>query len=146
MSSNDFSDQTPLVLSPQQFEVIFQVTHQLSNFQESRLEALGCTQEDLDLLLATLALIRDRAESASKVRIDFYEGDDECAGNAVLESGAGHATEVEARGILPRRFAAVWSSLAELVITALSQRELFLRIGYHFDEIRDAVTKLGEIL
>lgn len=130
-------------MSSRQFEVIFQITHQLPNFQESRLEALGCTQADLDSLLAALGPIRDQADSSSRVHIDLYDPSD-LTGIALADvrddiGGAG------ARGRLPLKLAVRWNSLAELVISALSPRELFLRTGYDFDEIRDAIAKLAEI-
>ncbi|WP_093146879.1 hypothetical protein [Saccharopolyspora antimicrobica] len=58
-----------IVLSVDQFEVIFQVTHQLPNFQEARLIELGCTAADLQTLIGTLREIDVRVAGASRVCI-----------------------------------------------------------------------------
>jgi hypothetical protein len=132
-----------LFLSSPQFEVIFQITHQLSNFQESRLEALGCSHTDLDSLLVALGPIRDQADTSSRVRIDLYDDTDK-TGLALEDVGA-DIDGAEAHGRLPREVAVRWKSLTDLVISALSPRELFLRTGYDLDVIRDAIARLAEI-
>ena len=139
MSSDD-SKTLVIFLSPHQFEMIFQITYQLPNLQESRLEALGFSQTDLDRLLAALRRIRDRAGESSRVRIDICEGNGE---DVDLDEAGGGTAQAEIRVKLPHSLANRWNSLAELVISALSPRELFLRTGYDLSEIRSAIAELA---
>jgi hypothetical protein len=130
-------------LASRDFEIIFQVTHQAANFSESRLTALGCTSEDLDFMIAVLGPMSKGAERSSEVCVEFY---DEAAPDRPADTGstkADDASDSIVRGRLPIRFASQWNSLVKLVVSSLSPRELFLRTGYEFDEIRAALARLS---
>ena len=130
-------------LASRDFEIIFQVTHQAPNFSESRLTALGCTSEDLDLLIAALGPMSKGAERSSEVCIEFYDeaAPDRPAAARGMETD--DPSDSTVRGRLPIRFVAQWNSLTKLVVSSLSPRELFLRTGYEFDEIRAALARLS---
>jgi hypothetical protein len=60
-----------------------------------------------------------------------------------LDEVGGRTAQAEIRVKLPHGLATRWNSLAELVISALSPRELFLRTGYDLDEIRSAIAEIA---
>jgi hypothetical protein len=129
-------------LTTKQFEVIFQVAHQLRNFPESRLASLGSTAVDLDYLIGLLGSINDHLEGHSRIRIDVSVADsDASAAHLVERSGDGSPTGTLC-GILPWGIAARLRPLTEMVVSSLGPRELFLRTGYTFDEVREAMERL----
>jgi hypothetical protein len=129
-------------LGSHDFEIIFQIIHQATNFSELRLAVVGCTSEELDLLIATLRPAREDAERLSEVCIEFYDE----AGPAGARPGRGadtdYVSDSAVRVRLPLRFVEQWGALAKLVVSSLRPRELFLRTGYEFDVIRAAVAHL----
>ncbi|MFE0346841.1 hypothetical protein [Streptomyces griseoluteus] len=134
-----------IVLSVDQFEVIFQVTHQLPNFQESRLLEVGCTAADLQTLIGVLREIDARVAGASRVCI--WLRDDEAEITVEVHISSGEVNDVgdpsaEVMAALPLRIGRRWYALAQLVVSALGSRELFLRTGYGFDEVQAAVAGL----
>ncbi|MEU8347317.1 hypothetical protein AB0C74_36935 [Spirillospora sp. NPDC048832] len=139
---DDRGDSPPtsvIVLSVDQFEIIFQVTNQLPNFQESRLLELGCTATDLRKLVGALREIDARMAGAERVCIGLRDDEAELAVE-VNDVGASGAEVVAA---LPLRIGRRWYALAQLVISALGSRELFLRTGYGSDEVQAAVAGLA---
>ncbi|TGN72332.1 hypothetical protein E5083_30030 [Streptomyces bauhiniae] len=134
-----------IVLSVDQFEVIFQVTHQLPNFQESRLMELGCTAADRQTLIDALREIDARVAGASRVCIWLRDDEAESTVEVQISSGevndAG-APSTEVIATLPLRIGRRWYALAQLVVSSLGSRELFLRTGYGADEVRAAVVGL----
>ncbi|MFD5098954.1 hypothetical protein [Streptomyces albidochromogenes] len=134
-----------IVLSVDQFEVIFQVTHQLPNFQESRLMELGCTAADLQTLIGALREIDARVAGASRVCIWLRDDEAEITVEAQISSGEVNdvgAPSAEVVANLPLRIGRRWYALAQLVVSALGSRELFLRTGYGSDEVQAAVAGL----
>ncbi|MFB7778849.1 hypothetical protein [Streptomyces bauhiniae] len=134
-----------IVLSVDQFEVIFQVTHQLPNFQESRLMELGCTAADLQTLVGALREIDARMAGASRVCIWLRDDEAEFAVEVQISSGEVNyvgAPITEVLATLPLRIGRRWYALAQLVVSALGSRELFLRTGYESDEVQAAVAGL----
>jgi hypothetical protein len=134
-----------ITLSVDQFEVIFQVTHQLPNFQESRLMELGCTAADLQTLIDALREIDARMAGASRVCI--WLRDDEAETTAEVHIPSVEVNDVgapstEVMTTLPLRIGRRWYALAQLVVSALRSRELFLRTGHGADEVRAAVVGL----
>jgi hypothetical protein len=138
----DYPRSQSILLSRQQFEVVFQVTHQILNFQESRLLGLGYTAHDLDLLIDSLGSINDRIEGCSRVRIDIIPKESTASLPQSIDAMGDEAhggSTMEVQGVLPLRIAVGWKSLTELVVSALGPRELFLRTGYNFDEVKEAI-------
>ncbi|MEV6088269.1 hypothetical protein [Streptomyces parvulus] len=134
-----------IVLSVDQFEVIFQVTHQLPNFQESRLMELGCTAADLQTLVGALREIDARVAGASRVCIWLRDDEAEFAVEVQISSGEVNDVGVpstEVLATLPLRIGRRWYALAQLVVSVLGSRELFLRTGYESDEVQAAVAGL----
>ncbi|AVH58230.1 MULTISPECIES: hypothetical protein [Streptomyces] len=134
-----------IVLSVDQFEVIFQVTYQLPNFQESRLMELGCTTADLQTLVGALREIDARVAGASRVCIWLRDDEAEFAVEVQISSGEVNdvgAPGAEVMATLPLRIGRRWYALAQLVVSALGSRELFLRTGYGSDEVQAAVAGL----
>ncbi|MER8047491.1 hypothetical protein [Streptomyces sp. NPDC094032] len=134
-----------VVLSVDQFEVIFQVTHQLPNFQESRLMEIGCTVADLETLIGALREIDACVAGASRVCIWLRDDEAEIAVEVQMfsgETGDVAAPSVEVRATIPLRIARRWYALAQLVVSALGYRELFLRTGFDSGEVQAAVAVL----
>jgi hypothetical protein len=131
-------------LTPREFEIIRQVTHQAPDCSESRLAALGCAPADLDFLIAALRSMSKGAEASSGVRIEFYD-------EAVLQQPAAQCaatrdiSDATVCGCLPIRFRAQWGSVAKLVASAMSPVELYYRTGYQFDDILAALARLAEV-
>lgn len=132
-SSDDLSGpaRANSLLTEEEFEVIFQVTKELPNMREDRLETAGMTIEDVRSLLAVLRVCRAELRSDSLVSIGVEaEGSANNPGNVV------HVT-------IPEPLASKWLPLTELVISALEDLgELWLRTGYRSDVIRDATALL----
>ena len=134
-----------IVLSVDQFEVIFQITNQLPNFPESRLMEFGCTAVDLQTLIDVLRDIDARVAGASRVCIWLRDDEAEIAAGVQISSGGVNdvgAPSAEVMATLPLRIGRRWYALARLVVSALGSRELFLRMGYEADEGRAAVVGL----
>lgn len=139
------SPTSAIVLTVDQFEVIFQVTHQLPNLQESRLMELGCVAANLQTLLGVLREIDARMAGASLICI--WLRDDATETTVEVRNSSGEVNDVGAQGAdvmaaLPLRIGGRWYALAELVVSALGDRGLFLRTGYGSDEVRSAVAGL----
>jgi hypothetical protein len=130
-----------IVLTGSQFEIVFQVTYQATNFQEYRLRELGVTPEDLDNLIAILRVFRDAAGRAERVRIVFDgmagETDRYLPGQAASRDAGQPEDELQID--LPVFWASHWRPLIGLVASGHSHRELFLRTGYEWNEIDVAV-------
>lgn len=147
-SINENAGQVPpqrhILLSPRQFEVIFQVTIQLRNYQVERLNREGMTPRMLEFLSDLVRSIRSIADQSSMVRIQVVEGQtDGLPVTPVLELGPGRSgAQLEAVGQLPESIAEIWQSLLKFVISSLGDRELFLRTGYYSDEIDAAIKVL----
>jgi hypothetical protein len=140
----DRSRRRQIILGPEQFEVIFQVTHQLPNYQEERLISEGMSPHGLDLLVELLGFLRGPAESSSRVRIWVAEVSDvDPLATIALEAGS-ESLEGEwvAVGRLPEAVAVVWQPLLRFVVSSMGERELFLRTGYRADEIDAAIDAL----
>jgi hypothetical protein len=127
-----------IFLTCSDFEIIFQVTHQASNFSDSRLAEAGCTPVDLELLIVALGSMRKNAERSSGVYIGFCD-------EVVPNRAAGGASDAALRVCLPVRFRAQWRSAAKLVASAVSPVELYYRTGYQFDDILAALARLSEV-
>lgn len=135
-----------IVLSVDQFEVLFQVTHQLPNFQESRLSDLGCTATDLQQLTAMLRAVDTRVPDASRVRILLCGDEAESVAELAVPEGEADEGDIsprEVRVTLPSRIAERWYELTRLVVMALGSRELFLRTGYEPEEVEAAASVLN---
>lgn len=134
-----------IVLSVDQFEVIYQLAHQLLNFQESRLVEFECTNADLQKLIATLRQIDARTAEASRVRIILGDYGTENPAEvrfsvSEVDDSGGPRSVVWAT--LPSHIGGRLHALAQLVVSALGARELFLRTGYNPDEVKAAVREL----
>jgi hypothetical protein len=152
MSSDDEGQCGPrslpreFVLTVDQFEVLFQVTHQLPNFQESCLSDLGFTAADLQQLTTMLRGVDVRVSEASRVRILLCGDEMESVAELVATKGEvdeGDISPREVRATLPSRIAERWYELTRLVATALGSRELFLRTGYEPEEVEAAASILN---
>lgn len=119
-----------------EFEIIFQVMKEAPNFSEDRLQAAGCSDADLRLMMSLLRPIDRRPVRARDVCFEFSDGD---LPNSLEDLSSEHV-----RCRLPRRFAQWWRPVAELITLASSPRELFLRTGYQFEQIRSMVARLPE--
>lgn len=153
MSSNsvnenpkDRSERTA-VLNVDQFRVIFQVTVQLYEFQESRLRDQGCSPCDLDILLTGVRAIRQmlgKGRTAEQVRIVLNSNTEAksfspAIGGQMREKGG---VPDEIRVEIPQRIANWWPALLQFVVSALGERETFYRTGYRESEITSAVNAL----
>jgi hypothetical protein len=133
-----------IILSSEEFEVIFQVTHQLPNCPEERLSREGMSPEKVDLLIEIINSLRSLAESSSKVRIQVVDAATvDPLATSTLESASQDAgSEWEAVGRLPESLASVWQSLLKFVVSWLGKRELFLRTGHTLNEVSAAIDAL----
>ncbi|HEX6467773.1 MAG TPA: hypothetical protein VF069_01660 [Streptosporangiaceae bacterium] len=133
-----------IILKPKQFEVIYQITHELSNCPDERLDQEGMSPEGVAVLIECIDSLRSLVERSSMVRIrvidepnvDFQEFS---ALNPVSEYSR---NEWEAVGELPQDIAAIWQQLLRFVVSWLGQRELFLRTGYSLNEVNAAIDEL----
>jgi hypothetical protein len=132
---------TTIDLTPQHFEVAFQVSHQAANFPEPRLADLGVSLAELDGLLALLGSVRKQVSEAGGVRIRFSDGD-------ALEAGIGSETGVRSgaeRPVLvvfvPLGWESRWRRVMELAASGLSEREMFLRTGYKSEEVAETLDR-----
>jgi hypothetical protein len=152
MSSSNFDGSSDprvriIELTTQQFEAIFQIVHQLRNFPESRLVGLGITATDLDCLIGSFGWINDHLGGHSRVQIDVssIDSDGSPAAPVHLIGQIRDSQSIDALcGVLPQRIAARLRSVAEMVSSSLGPRELFLRTGYTFDEIREAARAISK--
>lgn len=133
-----------IILSRQQFEVIYQVTIELDNYQEERLAKEGLTPWMLESLTDLVRYLRGPAEQSSKVRIRVVESPVVDALPFVgLQAGLGESeNQWEAVGQLDATIAAAWQSLLRFVVSSLGDREIFLRSGYRADEVNAAIGAL----
>ncbi|GGP06584.1 hypothetical protein LDL08_16755 [Nonomuraea glycinis] len=124
-------------------EILFQVAHQLANYDEARLAALGCPAADLEKLIDGLRVLRHRVGDSSKVRVFVIE-------RLLCEEGAGGSGSIGAevmendaitlRTELPIA-AAKFPELMQFVISSIGPRELFLRTGFHLEELKSLMAK-----
>jgi hypothetical protein len=147
MSSGDPGDPADpkyvIELTAKQLETIFQVVHQLRNLPESRLVSAGSTAEDLEYLIAVITSMIDGLEGHATVRLGV-------SSDNLAELSTPHAPLVEEiegasilSGILPWRVALQLRPLVEMAVSSLGPRELFLRTGFTFDEVREAMERLA---
>jgi hypothetical protein len=133
-----------IILSQEQFEVIFQLTHQLPNYEEERLVNEGMNPYGLDLLIELLDSLRGLVDRSSRVQIQVADVSavDPLMTSAMEASSEGLEGEWVAIGRLPAAIAVVWQPLLRFVVSSLGERELFLRTGYRADEIDGAIDAL----
>ncbi|WP_405912050.1 hypothetical protein OG760_07635 [Streptomyces sp. NBC_00963] len=146
MNSSDYAELETcrIELSANQFMVLFQVAVQLREIQEWRLADLGFSVVDRDRLLRVARAINGQLQGVSHVRIGIIDDAQllsEPMPMRVDGSQVGPAVEVQA--FLPLSIARKWPAAAGLVISALGPRELFLRTGYSFDEVQEAMAEVG---
>jgi hypothetical protein len=149
MTSNDSDrERVPgsLRLGPGEFEMIFQVTKELRSLSGERLIEIGYGPTQVDYLLTALRVVRAHAEDVSIIQFDFNPGNigEPLTTNPVLQSNVdpNDRPTVEVRMEIPWGIAADWYALANAIILALGERELFLRTGYSVDEVREAIRSL----
>ncbi len=133
-------------LTAEQFKALFQVAHQLRNFPESRLVSLGVASVDLDNLIGLLGSLNDRLEGHSRVRIEVSVADSAASPESpthLVDGIEENPPNGTLRGVLPWRIAARLQALIEMVVSSLGPREIFLRTGYTFEEIRKATDRLS---
>jgi hypothetical protein len=133
---------TKIDLTPQQFEVAFQVSHQAANFQEPSLAELGVSLDELDELLGLLASARERLPGAHGVRIRFGR---EAAGmkEGTVSAGAGDRSDTDDVTVVavPPEWRHRWRRIMDLAASGLSSREMFLRTGFDSDEVFEMLQK-----
>ncbi|WP_162929151.1 hypothetical protein [Streptomyces sp. YIM 130001] len=134
-----------ITLGVDQFEVIFQVTHQTVNLQESRPMEIGFTAAELQKLIDALRNVDAHVADASRVCIQL--GGDEAEAPAGLRVLAGEAdgagaSRSEVTAGIPSRIVKQWHALVQPIVSALGSRELFLRAGFGPDEVEAAVVGL----
>jgi hypothetical protein len=132
-------------LTADQFEAFFQVVHQLRSLPQSRLVNLGIESADLDRLLGLIGSLNGSLEGYSRVRIEVSVADSALhpeSSTHLVERIEGNPPSDTLRGELPWRIAARLQPLVEMVVSSLGPRELFLRTGYTFEEIREASERL----
>jgi hypothetical protein len=133
-----------MLFSRVEFEILFQVTKEVSNLEHTHLARAGVTSTEASELLALLQSIMDRIGRAVRVRIDLSGSKSrENVGNS--SNGADDTVEHEVRGEIPYILAQHWHPLMEEVVLASSQREIYLRTGYNLDEIGSAAGKVRVI-
>lgn len=146
ISNSNQSDRDPVILrlSPEQFEVLFQVTKEFRSLPDLRLAAIGVTSDDVDRLLEFVRSIRRRIEGASQIQlhVDLDKTDappppDAPAGSAESQASA------PIHGAVTGRLLASWERLLDAAIVSLGPRELFLRTGYDEPEIRQVTVQLA---
>jgi hypothetical protein len=146
MSSSSQEDPLHRVeLSPDQLELIFQIVHQLENFDAPRLNNQVQERARLDYLVATVNSIRDLLADASMIQIFTTTDKSEDSGQgqsflATVQREDRLLTEV--RAFLKEDMFDQLQSLTQFAVSSLGQRELFLRTGYHPSEIEDAIRAL----
>ncbi|MCO1580769.1 Hint domain-containing protein [Crossiella sp. SN42] len=151
MSSSDggqFESGSPvceIVLTAEQFQVVLQVTLELSNIQEYRLSTLGVSGDDLQQMIDTLREVESCVPEASEVSIRLRsDNSGSAAAPEVLRvNGEGGNSSREVHANIPSRIAERWYGLTRLVVTAMGPRELFLRTGYKLEEISEAASLLN---
>ncbi|WP_181786258.1 hypothetical protein [Streptomyces phytophilus] len=132
-----------LDLEASDVEILFQVAHQLANYDETRLAELGCPKADLERLIDGLRIIRHRVGDSLKLRIFVIEG-------ALSKEGVGGSgsmgAEVKENDAITLRTelpiaAAKFSEFMQFLISSIGSRELFLRTGFHLEELESLITK-----
>lgn len=134
-----------ILLSREQFEMIFQVTHQLPNYQEERLIGEGLTPQGLEFLIDLLGSLQGLAERCARIRLIVVDAPtvDALETSTVEATSGGNAGELEAVGRLPKDLAALWPQILQFASKSLGERELFLRTGYNAGEVRDTIAALS---
>ncbi|GAA2410964.1 hypothetical protein GCM10010420_44750 [Streptomyces glaucosporus] len=133
-----------ITLDPDQFNALYQVTHQISEFPASRLLETGCTADDLRSLITLLRDVKDRLEGVSRIRLLLIPGEVGDVGRpaSAEESGADGESVREVRAAVPLRLAERWHDLARIAVDGLGPREVFLRTGYRPEEVDSMMTVL----
>lgn len=134
-------------LSVEQLKIVSSIVREIFQFQESRLLELGVSEADLELLDTQLRKIEALCEGkAADGDVRFTEVE-RSTDSSKLTAASTEASEVQ--GPTPIITVEVssdivtwWRPSSEFVLQALSPRELFLRTGYTYDELRDAVKAL----
>jgi hypothetical protein len=110
--------------APEELEILEQITGDVNNFGEARLERYGCTLEDVNALLA---ILQQKPVPPTGVCFAFVEPGDPVADDQ--------------RPLAPA-ILRWWKPVAEMVINGHGPKELYYRTGYDFAEIRAAVDRI----
>ncbi|MCF6524834.1 hypothetical protein [Streptomyces sp. JJ36] len=137
-----------LVLDTDDIEILFQAAHQLANYDEARLAALGCPVSFLERLIDDLREIRNRSGESSKVRIFVIarsllegeegevEGEVEAVVAEVVEEGA-VALRTELSMVVAK-----FPEFMHFITSSMGSREFFLRAGFNVDEMESLMARL----
>jgi hypothetical protein len=136
-------DPVPLRLSPDQFEVLFQIAKEFRSLPESRLTAIDVESEDVDRLLELVRSIRRRIKETSQIQLNvtFDEVNTPPSPVEIVGSAESQPSATIFEAVADRLLAA-WDRLSEATIVSLGPRELFLRTGYDEAEIRQVTVHL----
>ncbi|QKW50528.1 hypothetical protein [Streptomyces buecherae] len=136
-------------LNAWQFEVIFQLTYQLTEVREASLAERGCSQEDTQALLAAVwemrAFVdRTRTEDTLTITVGVSEQTDVQRDHSPASVRHSTPPPTELSTLLPRRLALLWPPILRFTVDALGEAEIFYRTGYRGVEIDEALRALEQ--
>jgi hypothetical protein len=124
-------------LTPDQFKAILQLSREVLNFQETRLQSVGCGVAGHTDLLTKLGEVESQIGATSCVRV-IVSARSSPSGTSVATSDP-DTLDLRMSGST----AASWLNGIRLVLSAMSPRELFLRTGFSMEELSGAASALA---
>jgi hypothetical protein len=133
------------VLEWEQFEVVFQLTVQMSWLPRERLSDYSLAQSEVERLANIVRGLRSSSAVSNYVRFDVLDA--ERTDLFTVSLPASHLEDgnlgVVAVAVVPARVVFDWANALEFfAFSWLGDRELFLRTGFHSGEAREAIDLL----
>jgi len=134
-----------IVLEWEQFEVVFQLTVQMSWLPHERLSDYSLAQSEVERLVNIVRVLGPSRSVYNYVRFDVLNAEraDWLTGSLPAPHFEEEDLGVVAVVALPACVVSDWANALEFVAFSwLGDRELFLRTGFHSGEARDAIDLL----
>ena len=130
-----------VVLSPSEFEVAYQLTHLLPDCNSDGLSAEGMTIEMLDGLIGLMDALKGPIERSDRLRIDVLDSslEEHLSDPKSLVVDLDGTAKWEVVGALSKPVADAWAPALKFAITALGERETFLRTGYRPPDVNAVI-------
>ena len=131
-------------LTPERFEVVFQLVKEIHLVPQSIGVAFGWESNDIDALQGAFRDVRGQLKDIPSARVRIVASGASFATPRQLDEASGEADGNTLFLLVPERLARGWGRFMEEAISLLGPRELFLRTGYQRDEIWAAVQDLAQ--
>jgi hypothetical protein len=125
-----------LVLDSRDFEVLFQVSKELPNLADFRLESLCLTRDDVRGFVGNLRDLRVAPVGQKRVKILVSEL------ARVSRIRSERDPNVSGEQLALSQLVTAWASWLGVVVEALGERELFLRTGFEREQVMQVIDRL----